>query len=155
PAPRPCGPLRRRCLARAALRGDGRAPDPAAAAVSGQRDVLGEPGVPRQHRLRRRTAGGVSLRGGGEPACGSRSEAPLSEAAAGAVALSCGRGEERHGAGVRLGDTLSRILAALAAAGTDPEHIGPDDPAMPQEFHTLGPVAAAALGAAPGLGPYP
>src|SRR6266550_4755893 len=51
------------------------------------------------------------------------------------------------------GDILSRILAALTAAGKDPEHIGPDDLAMLEEFHTLGPVATAALAEAAGIGP--
>ncbi len=50
------------------------------------------------------------------------------------------------------GDVLSGILAALAAAGKDPEHIGPDDLVMVEEFHTLGPAATAALAEAAGLG---
>ena len=41
----------------------------------------------------------------------------------------------------------------MAAAGKDPEHIGPDDLAMLEEFHTLGPVATAALAEAAGIGP--
>ena len=51
------------------------------------------------------------------------------------------------------GDLLSRILAALTAAGKDPEHIGPDDLVMLEEFHTLGPMATAALAQAAGIGP--
>ena len=51
------------------------------------------------------------------------------------------------------GDLLFRILAALTAAGKDPEHIGPDDLIMLEEFHTLGPVATAALAEAAGIGP--
>jgi SAM-dependent methyltransferase len=51
------------------------------------------------------------------------------------------------------GDTLARILAGLAAAGKDPEHIGPDDLVMVEEFHTLGPMATAALAQASGIGP--
>jgi SAM-dependent methyltransferase len=48
---------------------------------------------------------------------------------------------------------LSRILGALKAAGKDPEHIGPDDLVMVEEFHTLGPMATAALAQAAGIGP--
>lgn len=51
------------------------------------------------------------------------------------------------------GDILSRILAGLTAAGKDPEHIGPDDLVMLEEFHTLGPMATAALAEAAGIGP--
>ena len=51
------------------------------------------------------------------------------------------------------GDILSRILGALTAAGKDPEHIGPDDLVTMEEFHTLGPMATAALAQAAGIGP--
>jgi SAM-dependent methyltransferase len=51
------------------------------------------------------------------------------------------------------GDILSRILAGLTAAGKDPEHIGPDDLVTLEEFHTLGPMATAALAQAAGIGP--
>jgi SAM-dependent methyltransferase len=51
------------------------------------------------------------------------------------------------------GNLLDRILSALEAAGKDPEHIGPDDLMMVEEFHTLGPMATAALAQAAGIGP--
>src|ERR1700737_2916167 len=51
------------------------------------------------------------------------------------------------------GHILPSILNGLAAAGKDPEHIGPDDLVMLEEFHTLGPVATAALAQAAGIGP--
>src|ERR1700704_3212975 len=43
------------------------------------------------------------------------------------------------------GHILPAILNGLVAAGKDPEHIGPDDLVMVEEFHTLGPMATAAL----------
>ena len=43
------------------------------------------------------------------------------------------------------GRILPTILNGLVAAGKDPEHIGPDDLVMLEEFHTLGPMATAAL----------
>jgi SAM-dependent methyltransferase len=51
------------------------------------------------------------------------------------------------------GDILPRILGALTAAGKDPEHIGPDDLVMMEEFHTFGPMATAALAQAAGIRP--
>jgi SAM-dependent methyltransferase len=51
------------------------------------------------------------------------------------------------------GHILPAILNGLVAAGKDPEHIGPDDLVMVEEFHTLGPMATAALAQASGIGP--
>ena len=51
------------------------------------------------------------------------------------------------------GHILPSILNGLVAAGKDPEHIGPDDLVMLEEFHTLGPMATAALAEASGIGP--
>src|SRR4030088_837124 len=51
------------------------------------------------------------------------------------------------------GHILPSILNGLVAAGKDPDHIGPDDLVMLEEFHTLGPVAPAALAQASGIGP--
>lgn len=51
------------------------------------------------------------------------------------------------------GDLLGSILAGLQAAGRDPEHLGPDDLAEVEEFHTLGRPATLALADAAGIGP--
>jgi SAM-dependent methyltransferase len=51
------------------------------------------------------------------------------------------------------GRILPSILAGLVAAGKDPEHIGPDDLVLLEEFHTLGSVATVALAQASGIGP--
>lgn len=50
------------------------------------------------------------------------------------------------------GGLLSRILAGLTAAGKDSDNIDPNDLMMVDEFHTLGPMATAALGMAAGIG---
>jgi SAM-dependent methyltransferase len=50
------------------------------------------------------------------------------------------------------GGLLERILAA-AATGLDPEHLGPDDLAGVEEFHTLGRPATLGLAAAAAIGP--
>lgn len=49
------------------------------------------------------------------------------------------------------GNLLANILGGLAAVGRDPEHIGPDDLVMVEEFHALGPMATALLATAAGL----
>lgn len=49
------------------------------------------------------------------------------------------------------GGLLDRILGGLAAAGADPDHIGPSDLVAVEEFHTLGPMATAALAEAAGI----
>jgi SAM-dependent methyltransferase len=49
------------------------------------------------------------------------------------------------------GGLLDAILGALAAAGKDPEHPGPDDLVPVEEFHTLGRPATLALAEAAGL----
>src|SRR6267143_2615309 len=51
------------------------------------------------------------------------------------------------------GTFLPSILNGLIAAGKDPDHIGPDDLVMLEEFHTLGPMATAALAQASGIRP--
>ena len=51
------------------------------------------------------------------------------------------------------GHILPSILNGLVVAGKDPEHTGPDDLVMLEEFPTLGPMATAALAQAAGIGP--
>ncbi|HWD09875.1 MAG TPA: methyltransferase domain-containing protein [Actinomycetota bacterium] len=50
-------------------------------------------------------------------------------------------------------DLLGSLLAGLAAAGRDPEHLGPDDLVEIEEYHVLGRPATLALMEAAAIGP--